>query len=227
MKNNVVERKRGFTLIELLVVIAIIAILAAILFPVFARARENARRASCQSNLKQLGLSIAMYMQDYDETYMCHEVKPASGTVYWPIFLQPYVQNTQAFSCPSSNYIWNGTANNASAIPYGYNEYLSNYPGWYPGTTDATITRPATTVLLAETGGTPDQANGYYVSYSPYDYTGSVKLASIYGMSSRHMDGSNVLWCDGHVKWMATSVMMADTGGPTTAAGGSTYWWGR
>lgn len=68
--------RRGFTLIELLVVIAIIALLAAILFPVFARARENARRASCQSNLKQIGLSVVQYTQDYDETFPLQARKP-------------------------------------------------------------------------------------------------------------------------------------------------------
>src|SRR4028119_825727 len=91
---------RGFTLIELLVVIAIIAILASILFPVFARARENARRSSCQSNLKQIGLGILQYVQDYDERY-----KPSSGISYaysWHTLIQPYVKSAQLFSCPSN-----------------------------------------------------------------------------------------------------------------------------
>ena len=169
-----------------------------------------------------------MYMQDYDGTYPCHLVAPASGTVYWPNIIQPYVKNIQVFSCPSSKYVWEGNPGNATIISYGYNAYLSNYPGWYQGTTDATITRPSTTVLLAETGGTPEQTDRYYVAYSPYSYNGTtITLASKYGMSSRHMDGSNVLWCDGHVKWMATSAMMADTGGKCVGDGCSLYWWGR
>ena len=90
--------RRGFTLIELLVVIAIIAILAAILFPVFARAREKARQASCLSNLKQLGLGLMMYAQDYDErlpgTYTM--VPPGPWPlVFWPQIILPYVKNTQ------------------------------------------------------------------------------------------------------------------------------------
>src|SRR5215216_6607048 len=88
---------KGFTLVELLVVIAIIAILAAILFPVFSRARENARRSSCQSNLKQLGLGMAQYVQDYDERF----VSWRSTTTGWAELLQPYVKSTQVLQCPS------------------------------------------------------------------------------------------------------------------------------
>src|SRR3954469_17430376 len=92
---------RGFTLIELLVVIAIIAILAAILFPVFARARENARRAACQSNLKQIGLGIAQYTQDYDERLP--GVGGQNTTYSWRSRIDPYIKSTQIFLCPSGN----------------------------------------------------------------------------------------------------------------------------
>ncbi len=98
----------GFTLIELLVVIAIIALLTAILFPVFARARENARRASCQSNLKQIGLSSVQYTQDYDEYYVpfCYnwQGSMAAGSnndLMWPELIYPYAKNAQVFICPS------------------------------------------------------------------------------------------------------------------------------
>ena len=104
-------QKRAFTLIELLVVIAIIAILAAILFPVFAQAREKARQTSCLSNQKQLGLGVMQYVQDYDETYpMAYYYKnntattnggSAGGYVTWTVLLQPYVKNAQLFVCPS------------------------------------------------------------------------------------------------------------------------------
>src|ERR1051325_10523224 len=88
----------AFTLIELLVVIAIIAILAAILFPVFARARENARKSSCQNNCKQLALGFKQYINDFDERYPLVEVTTASGTTYappygWADALQPYIKN--------------------------------------------------------------------------------------------------------------------------------------
>src|SRR5688572_12801376 len=93
---------RGFTLIELLVVIAIIAILAAILFPVFARARENARRASCQSNLKQVGLGLLQYSQDYDERFpiLYYNVMPVPNEG-WASFIQPYMKSSQVFQCAS------------------------------------------------------------------------------------------------------------------------------
>jgi prepilin-type N-terminal cleavage/methylation domain-containing protein len=98
---------RGFTLIELLVVIAIIAILASILFPVFARARENARRASCQSNLKQIGLGIMQYSQDYDEKYVPRDAGWTDAEQRcnsWPLLIQPYVKSVQLFACPSNTY---------------------------------------------------------------------------------------------------------------------------
>ncbi|MBM3500727.1 MAG: DUF1559 domain-containing protein [Armatimonadetes bacterium] len=98
------SRRTGFTLIELLVVIAIIAILAAILFPVFARAREKARQASCQSNLKQVALAHLMYAQDFDEVGTPRDVWPGNaGTVRyaWTGLLDPYIKNTQLFVCPS------------------------------------------------------------------------------------------------------------------------------
>jgi prepilin-type N-terminal cleavage/methylation domain-containing protein/prepilin-type processing-associated H-X9-DG protein len=105
--------RRGFTLIELLVVIAIIALLAAILFPVFAKARENARRSSCMSNLKQIGLGILQYSQDYDETMVAQRygaaadgltTEPTNGTVRykWMDAIYPYVKNSQIFTCPST-----------------------------------------------------------------------------------------------------------------------------
>src|ERR1044072_5575796 len=100
-----VRRKRGFTLIELLVVIAIIAILASILFPVFGRARENARRSSCQSDLKQLGLGVSQYNQDYDGPFPMAAVVPpwdSNGeNKNWPITLSPYLKSLQVFMCPS------------------------------------------------------------------------------------------------------------------------------
>src|SRR5438552_8282782 len=94
-------RRSGFTLIELLVVTAIIAILAAILFPVFAQAREKARQATCLSNLKQLGTAQMMYTQDYDETYPKAYHGTPQGDVGWYLLIQPYAKNTSIFRCPS------------------------------------------------------------------------------------------------------------------------------
>jgi prepilin-type N-terminal cleavage/methylation domain-containing protein/prepilin-type processing-associated H-X9-DG protein len=98
-------KRRGFTLIELLVVIGIIAILAAILFPVFAQAREKSRQASCQSNLKQIGLALHMYAQDYDDTFApawVNSGRPSPGTVvYWQTFVQSYIKNRPVTLCPT------------------------------------------------------------------------------------------------------------------------------
>jgi prepilin-type N-terminal cleavage/methylation domain-containing protein/prepilin-type processing-associated H-X9-DG protein len=108
--NSHTRLKSGFTLIELLVVIAIIAILAAILFPVFARARENARRSSCQSNLKQIGLGLIQYSQDYDEQMIRASYGAGFGDSYsridrykWMDASQPYLKSTQIFNCPSDS----------------------------------------------------------------------------------------------------------------------------
>jgi prepilin-type N-terminal cleavage/methylation domain-containing protein/prepilin-type processing-associated H-X9-DG protein len=93
--------RRAFTLIELLVVIAIIAILASILFPVFGRARENARRSSCQSNLKQIGLAFVQYAQDFDGWTPGSETEPDGCIRSWPSVIFPYVKSSQIFACPS------------------------------------------------------------------------------------------------------------------------------
>src|SRR5437773_834060 len=106
------KRHKGFTLIELLVVIAIIAILAAILFPVFAQAREKARQTSCLSNMKQLSTALIMYVQDYDETLPKNEVIDQNNWGAWPAnhylwssawCIQPYIKNRQIFQCPSDS----------------------------------------------------------------------------------------------------------------------------
>ena len=147
----------AFTLIELLVVIAIIAILAAILFPVFARARENARRSSCQSNMKQIGLGILQYAQDYDERLPAGNV----GNLCWgwagPIY--PYVKSSQIFACPSDP---NGgsTTSGLTPVSYGYNLNLTACDTSFGATpTLSAMQAPTRTVFLFELGGKIDTAN--------------------------------------------------------------------
>jgi len=136
---------RAFTLIELLVVIAIIAILASILFPVFARARENARRASCMSNLKQIGLGLMQYIQDYDGKwpnrcfgYGCYEAGYSypynAGRYKWMDAIYPYINSEQVFDCPSDRLPYRNAADNATIRPYRYN-YGKYYFGSYGANT--------------------------------------------------------------------------------------------
>ena len=107
--------KQGFTLIELLVVIAIIAILAAILFPVFARVRENARRSACQSNLKQIGLGLAQYVQDNDERLPGVGIDNAA--ISWKTRIFSYINNKQVFVCPSTGYKSSTSVGSSRAMP--------------------------------------------------------------------------------------------------------------
>lgn len=220
MNNN----RRGFTLIELLVVISIIAILAAILFPVFARARENARRASCQSNLKQLGLAIMQYTQDYDGMYPVsshsNPVTPptgwwdAAGTWFWPQTTYPYHRSIQVFRCPSS------TANQPPIFrQYGANYYVIAYPG-DPAKSETIIESPASTYLCFDSGfytAGPALLNGPNpVSHWYIPGIGEATNAPVVAnetadyRSGRHFGGVNMTFADGHVKWLKTSVLKTE-----------------
>ena len=201
------SKRRGFTLIELLVVIAIIAILAAILFPVFARARENARKANCQSNLKQIGLGFSMYAQDYDERLFGARV-PFEG---WTGAIMPYVKNTGVFGCPS----WTGTL---AAIPrgalcggcgnwttvlwggYTYSNTLASggCANWVSAIALAGMDKPADRILAYDgvcphgtpVGPYPTAAGNLHVQSEDTNPPG------------RHMEGFNAVFYDGHVKWL-------------------------
>ncbi|MGD9519211.1 MAG: DUF1559 domain-containing protein [Armatimonadota bacterium] len=191
--------RRGFTLIELLVVIAIIAILAAILFPVFAKAREKARQASCQSNLKQIGLALLMYAQDYDEIFPKNEphVTPPAGVPEWSIthwsgFIMPYVKNNQLFLCPSRK----------SYLGYSINSRVSQ---WSSGAELAKITSPAQTIAVGDTAPTNKyvlnstlDGNPDWIYHAPYEQTQYTWCPP----HERHNDMCNFVFCDGHVKSM-------------------------
>jgi len=187
----------GFTLIELLVVIAIIAILAAILFPVFAKAREKARQASCISNLKQIGLATTQYAQDYDECTM-HADHATGYSWYAP--LQPYIKSDQVFRCPSmgsrgavttkTDYIINGV--------FGH------------GISLAAFQTPAEQIIFAERRRDEDEED-YHVFYN----TAEFELDAI--EDKRHFDGSNYAFADGHVKWMRWEQTLKPSGDIYTA----------
>jgi prepilin-type N-terminal cleavage/methylation domain-containing protein/prepilin-type processing-associated H-X9-DG protein len=183
--SKLMKRQRGFTLIELLVVIAIIAILAAILFPVFAQAREAARKTSCTSNLKQIGTSVMMYVQDYDECFPAHNgvtqtasPKPDgsgnyTGFIHWPIQLYPYVKNMKVYTCPSDPEPTFGIGsgfNKPFALSYGINErtYLANVMG-SDTMSLAAISYPADTYYIADVYSRMAQLyQGSATSTNPY-----------------------------------------------------------
>ncbi len=205
--------RKGFTLIELLVVIAIIAILAAILFPVFARAREKARQTNCLSNEKQLLLGLLQYAQDYDETlphayrYNVPGFSPAGE--YWDGVIEPYLKNTQVTVCPSVG----------QARSYGYNmDYLGYSFAGYPSQHQrklAEIAKPAETVFICD-------SNNYVAYYYNRSSRFTSNLANGWdpdnpggGAGLRHNEGSNYGFVDGHAKWYK---------GTTVIGWGTTMW---
>jgi len=165
--------KSGFTLIELLVVIAIIAILAAILFPVFARARENARRSSCQSNEKQIALGFKQYIQDNNEKY------PAANG--WQTAIFDYTKSAAILKCPS--------AAGTGVFDYSYNSQVG-------GRNENRINNTAMTVLVAEASRNANP-----------------QATDTATANSRHFDGSNYAFVDGHVKWIKGTISTTDATG--------------
>jgi len=198
----------GFTLIELLVVIAIIAILAAILFPVFARAREKARTAKCQANLKQIALGVLMYAQDYDEKFRGWRGAALSpsycnnpNTAMWfHHLIHPYVKNWDLFICPTT--LWNNGANCQWWIP-DVKPYGTSYAFNCPVSADMgedikfpQIKRPADLAMVAD---------GVWACMRPWRRGGGCGTDYI----EPHSGGVNVAYFDGHVKWISSQKFWA------------------
>jgi len=230
--------RRAFTLIELLVVIAIIAILASILFPVFARARENARRASCMSNLQQIGLGVMQYVQDYDEKYPINwygtsypggyptVVQTEAGTpgayfysytsgsgpnvhwLTWKDMIYPYVKSVQVFVCPSDTL----PAYLPNYIMNGaYSGITRSYYGISTGsgtTSMADIQSPSTSVMIWETGLGATSGT----IESEYGMNGvAFNIPRWPDCHVMHLGGMNMAFGDGHVKWMSIDSIDATT----------------
>lgn len=221
------SKTKAFTLIELLVVIAIISILAAILFPVFARARENARRASCLSNLKQIGLGVMMYAQDYDGTFPYSRMNDTGVSIMWWETLQPYIKSTQVFTCPSSRH------DGQTALNYGMNRLVAPETSSYvvPAAVKlAALDASSMTYLIMDAGRwnvTPTQAaNPVHSGYIPGagdvlgltpaactgETTGYYARSYFYAdcMHGRHFDGDNMGFADGHVKWLKAQKIISE-----------------
>jgi len=214
------SRKTGFTLIELLVVIAIISILASILFPAFSRAREMARRTSCMSNQKQLGLAVMQYTQDYDESFPSAAVGPAAagyagGWIYYSRFpadspgttpgydprygaIYSYVKNVQVFVCPDDS---KGRQNGNSYAMNGC-DFVGSASAASPfvsGKTLAAFDASSNLIMFmeeVEDGNNTDSDStddGYFLA----------PVAGVGGnlISTRHTDGNNITFVDGHTKW--------------------------
>ena len=198
-----VLKRQGFTLIELLVVIAIIAILAAILFPVFARAKAKARQTACLSNVKQLTLSVKMYQSDWDDCYPCWK-ETSSPTTWtgWFVYQEgyptatlwdpsaglvtPYIQNQDIIVCPD----WQQMQPQSKYASYGYNYFIV-------GKSEGAIPRPAEIICVCDltNGGWP------YTIASPVAWFGSPAASAYYSApAGRHNGMFNGSFCDGHAK---------------------------
>ena len=194
------HRRFGFTLIELLVVIAIIAILASILFPVFARARAKARQSTCLSNLRQIGLGVDLYSQDYDGALPYHLLSMGDGSTYASYFaaLMPYLRNSGILSCPERRDL-EYTGPTDTSLAYVYNRDLNGFP--------RDNVSDAASVLLCLDGV---QASCSYsggdtfrdtdgTAYEADPNQGSSPNRTIF---ARHNGGGNGVFLDGHGKWL-------------------------
>jgi prepilin-type N-terminal cleavage/methylation domain-containing protein/prepilin-type processing-associated H-X9-DG protein len=234
------RKRNGFTLIELLVVISIIAILAAILMPVFARAREAGRQSNCLSNLRQLGTAAMLYTQDFDDALppaATARILPNGMYEEWYDVIHPYAKNNAIFHCPSS------TEGDRNASPSAYNmAYGWNHQYLHVNGTDTTlgflqgggislskVQSPAETLMLGDTGKTrnyPASSNSFDWIYPP----NTPRVHNAHYLSDMHNGGANVAFVDGHSKWFKVPTLAEYNAGTRTeilkrASGQADYYW--
>jgi prepilin-type N-terminal cleavage/methylation domain-containing protein/prepilin-type processing-associated H-X9-DG protein len=201
-------KRKGFALIELLTVIAIIAILAAILFPVFATVRETARRTSCMSNMRQLGIAALAYAQDNDEQLpSAYSVGWMAGwctDFTWRQRILPYVKNTDIYACPSGKRARGLKCWNGATIPYLGHYGANVYWGYRAATPLALFSAPAETYLMGE-----NEESDWVVlpDRGPCNTEWSTTTGWV---SRRHSKGSNWTFADGHAKWVAANATDRD-----------------
>ena len=213
------HKRSAFTLIELLVVIAIIAILAAILFPVFARARENARRSSCTSNLKQIGLGILQYSQDYDEKMVPLYVDASGANVSngfraWSALAQPYIKSAQVFACPSNTnntlpFGNGGTAADGSVINRSYGaldtgDATTGYSALQERAGRGLSAYNSVAQCILAFDSNRDYAQGDESSLGPAS-------SGLGPGTTGHLATSNFLFVDGHVKSLKPTATIANS----------------
>lgn len=233
MHSSVHLKQRGFTLIELLVTIAIIGILAAFMFPAFSRARENARRTTCQSNLKQIGIGLMQYSQDYDEKLI-----GVGNVLRWANRVEPYVKSMRVYDCPSftgQGFSLDTSSSGAANNPMSYtiNETYwqagagNKSPNATPPVSQANpmltggaytislsqIQSAATTLWVSDAMGSTADACFYWETDSNPTLIGAPKQLGLDSANGdvpveRHLDTCNVLFTDGHVKAMKLTSLM-------------------
>lgn len=199
--------RKAFTLIELLVVIAILAVLAGLLFPVFARAREKVRQTTCASNLHNMATAILIYAHDYDEQFpLAAYATTGSAFVTWHDLIYPYGKNRQIWHCPSSS-LQKADAGGQVTTHFGYNaRYLTTFALDFSNAVThralalATVAHPAETVLLTDARASLQPS--WCGDDGKFLLPPSHPDAHCWGRPNPlHHDGSNVVWVDGHVTW--------------------------